>query len=208
MIPERGGAVQAKVTSSPIGSALVFSRKRPPPEREELPVDVPRLYLSNDSYPELREVRPRWARTVIWWRAIAFSIRHARFWGFVAAQCGIALSLLLAARMFNALDPAGVVPDRLVNSLLVVGWLFVFTYTQLSWGGDMMRSYLRAVSNHARHACPCCGHSLFGHLERDADLVRCPECGAHVAREVFAWPYPIPWRFRAFPFWRRRDHGQ
>jgi predicted RNA-binding Zn-ribbon protein involved in translation (DUF1610 family) len=181
--------------------------KRPPPEREESPVDVPRLYLSNDSYPELREVRPRWARTVIWWRAIALGVRQARFWGYMAAQIGTAVGCIVAARMFNAIDVAGAVPDPLVNWFLGAGWLLVFVYSQLSWGGDMMRSYLRAVSDKARYACPRCGHSLFGHLGGNVDSVRCPECGAHVARDTFEWPYPIPLRFRAFPFWRRREHG-
>jgi DNA-directed RNA polymerase subunit RPC12/RpoP len=167
-------------------------------------VDVPRLYLSNDSYPELREVRPRWARTVTWGRALALGVRRARFWGFVAAQVGIAIVFLAAARLLSALDAGGAVPDQPVRWLLGLGWLLVFAYAQLSWGGDMMRSYLRAVSDQARHACPRCGHSLVGHLERDTGPVRCPECGARVAREVFARPYPIPRQFRAFPFWRRR----
>ena len=155
-------------------------------------MDVPRLYLSNNSYPELREVSPRWARSVTWGRAITLGVRHARFWGFVAAQIGLAIGCLVAASMFNALDVGRVVPDGLVFRFLGAGWLLVFAYLQVSWGGDMMRSYLRAVSETARYACPRCGHSLFGHLAGDADRVRCPECGAHVAREVFDWPWRSP----------------
>jgi hypothetical protein len=167
-------------------------------------VTVPRLYLSNDSYPELRDLHPRWARTVTWWRAIAFSLRHARFWGFVAAQIGVAAGFVVTGSTINALDLAGGVPDRAVNVCLGAGWLAVFAYLQVSWGGDIMRSYLRAVSDEARHACPGCGHCLRGHLPGEADPVRCPECGAHVARALFAWPHRIPRGFRAFPFWRRR----
>ena len=100
-----------------------------------------------------------------------------------------------------------VLPDGLVFTFFGAGWLIVFAYLQISWGGDMMRSYLRAVSEKARYACPRCGHSLFGHLDGDADLVRCPECGADVVRDVFDWPHPIPLRYRAFPFWRRRGTG-
>jgi DNA-directed RNA polymerase subunit RPC12/RpoP len=167
-------------------------------------VDVPRLYLSNNSYPELREVRPRWAKTVTWWRAFALSFRQGRFWGFVAAQLGIAFCCFFSAHTLNAVDAARVVPDKLVNASFGAAWFLVFAYLQVSWGGDMMRSYLRAVSEKARYACPRCGHSLFGHLDGDTDRVRCPECGADVAGDVFAWPHPIPPRYRAFPFWRRR----
>jgi DNA-directed RNA polymerase subunit RPC12/RpoP len=170
-------------------------------------VDVPRLYLSNDSYPELREIHPRWTRSVTWWRAITLGVRQGRFWGFVAAQIGLAIGCLVAANMFNALDVGRVVPDGLVFTCLGAGWLLVFAYLQISWGGDIMRSYLRAVSEKARYACPRCGHSLFGHLDGAADHLRCPECGADVARDVFAWPHPIPLRYRAFPFWRRRAPG-
>jgi DNA-directed RNA polymerase subunit RPC12/RpoP len=167
-------------------------------------VDVPRLYLSNDSYPELREVHPRWARTLTWWRAFALSFRQGRFWGFVGTQFGIAFGCFFAAKTLNAVDVGRVVPDGLVFTFFGAGWLLVFAYLQVSWGGDVMRSYLRAVSEKARYACPRCGHSLFGHLAGDADRVRCPECGARVTREVFDWPHPIPLGCRAFPFWRRR----
>jgi DNA-directed RNA polymerase subunit RPC12/RpoP len=170
-------------------------------------VDVPRLYLSNNSYPELREIHPRWARSVTWWRAFRLSIRRGRFWGFVATQVGLAFGCFLAARTLKAVDVGRVVPDGLVFTFFGAGWLIVFAYLQVSWGGDMMRSYLRAVSEKARYACPRCGHSLFGHVDGDADHVRCPECGADVACDIFAWPHPIPLHFRAFPFWRRRAPG-
>ncbi|MHC5006455.1 MAG: zinc ribbon domain-containing protein [Planctomycetota bacterium] len=162
-------------------------------------MDVPRLYLSNDSYPELREIHPRWTRSVTWWRAITLGVRHARFWGFVTAQIGLAFGCFFAARTLNAVDVGRVVPDGLIFTFFGAGWLIVFAYLQISWGGDMMRSYLRAVSDKARYACPQCGHSLFGHVGGDADRVRCPECGADVARDVFDWPHPIPLRYRAFP---------
>jgi hypothetical protein len=167
---------------------------------------VPRLYLSNESYPELREVRPRWMRSVTWWRAIGFSLRYRRFWGYVAAQVAIAAAFLMAARMALAFGVGGDGPRRFVYGSFFLAWLLVFAYLQVSWGGDMMRSYLRAVSRRARHACPNCGHDLTGQLEGDAERVRCPECGAELAREVFAWPYRIPPRYRAFPFWRPREN--
>jgi DNA-directed RNA polymerase subunit RPC12/RpoP len=167
-------------------------------------VPVPRVYLSNESYPELREVRPRWARSVIWWRAIAFSLRFRRFWGYVAAHVAIAGGFVAAARTVTALEVVGDRSGRSVYGTFALAWLLLFAYLQVSWGGDMMRSYLRAVSTRARRACPDCGHNLTGQLERAGDRVRCPECGAETGREVFAWPYRIPSRYRAFPFWRAR----
>ncbi len=54
-----------------------------------------RFYLNNDSYPELRGIDPRWARTVTWWRAIRRAGRHGDFWGFVATQLGALLALIV-----------------------------------------------------------------------------------------------------------------
>jgi DNA-directed RNA polymerase subunit RPC12/RpoP len=168
-------------------------------------VTVPRLYLSNESYPELREIRPQWARTVTWWRAIGFSLRFGRFWRYVAVQVAIAAAFVVADRAIIALGLAGDLRSYRVHGGCAVAWLLLFAYFQVSWGGDMMRSYLRAVSTRARHACPNCGHNLVSHLERDPDRIRCPECGIRVARDLFEWPYRIPPRYRAFPFWRRRE---
>ncbi len=81
--------------------------------------------------------------------------------------------------------------------------LALFCYLQISWGGDLMRPHLRAVSDVARYACPACGQSLYGHLGDDRTMVQCPECGARVDRRTFAPPYPIAREFRVFPPWRR-----
>ncbi len=167
-------------------------------------VDRRRLYLSNDSYPELRDVRPRWAVTVAWWRAIGHALGDRRFWSFVAVQVGLLLAVVALAVALSQGRLLTDTAERWVYRLLAAGWFMVFAYLQVSWGGDLMRSHLRAVSEKARHACPCCGHNLVGHLDGGDDPVRCPECATHVARRLFEPPYAVPRAYRAFPPWRPR----
>ncbi len=167
-------------------------------------VDVPRLYLSNETYPELRDVQPRWVKTVTWWRAIWHATRDRRFWVFVSVQLGVLVMPFVAIRVIDEMRLLRDVTELWVNWLLFVGWFFVFAYLQVSWGGDLMRPHLRAVSDKARYACPLCGHSLVGHLDRDDDPIRCPECASLVARDLFEPPYRVPREFLAFPPWRRR----
>lgn len=164
---------------------------------------MPRLYLVNDSYPELREIRKQWSRTATWMRAIGHATRCRDFWFFVGVQAaciaaftgvGIAAALLLRLNDRQA---------GILGTVLTVLAMALFSYLQASWGGDMMRSHLRAVSDTARYACPACGQSLLGHLDSEEAEVRCAECGAIVGREVFDPPYPIPREFRVFPPWRK-----
>ena len=63
-----------------------------------------RLYVNNDSFPELRDVYPWWARSRTWWRALVHAFRHRDFWQFA----GIQLLIVLAA---VGLDRVFVVPD-------------------------------------------------------------------------------------------------
>jgi rubredoxin len=182
---------------------------------------MPKLYLTNDSYPELRDVA-QWARTVTWWNAIRRAFGDARFWAFLASQAACLAALVATAgAVESALDPASPVRP-FVHAAAALGWLCAFAWLQVSWGGDIMRSHLRAVSPVARWACPGCGHSLVGHVgkeeatERRSDgatkggeesaaapaPIRCPECAAMIGREVFEPPYRIPREFRAFPPWR------
>ncbi len=161
-----------------------------------------RLYLNNDSYPEMRGIRPHWPRTMLWWRAIARATRTARFWLFAATQ----LVVLAATLVVNALIfPTGGTADWGVWAThigVLLAGLLGFAYLQVSWGGDMMRSYLRAVSDKARYACPCCGQSLLGHPDAGCSVVQCPECATHVDPDVCSPPYRIPREFRVFPPWR------
>lgn len=162
---------------------------------------MPRIYVTNDSFPELREVRPRRRQTLTWIRAIAHAIRFIGFLPFVAVQVvllGVACSPLVTIAM--------VAPEwvELTSLGAAAVALMTLAYFQVSWGGDIMRSHLRAVNDIARHACPACGQDLRGHLDEGDEPIICPECGASIPRDVFEPPFPIPRQFRAFPPWKTR----
>ncbi len=168
-----------------------------------LGITIVRLYVTNDSYPELREIDAQWARTRTWWRAISRAARTRDFWVFVAAQAAVFVAPVLAAAVLSSALGLERGTTRAVDSAAIVAGAIAFAYLQVSWGGDMMRRHLRAVSETARYACPRCGQNLFGHLDEGRSAVRCPECADDVDRAVFEPPYPIPRHLRAFPPWRR-----
>ncbi len=156
-----------------------------------------RLYLTNESYPELRGVRRGWTRSRTWWRAIARATRYGHFWVFVATQASIVVVFVVADRMLVAfVGPEAERPA--LHVAIALGAFALFAYLQTTWGGDMMRSHLRAVSDIARHACPSCGQSLYGHIDGKSSEVTCPECGARVKHAIFEPPYRTPKAFRAF----------
>lgn len=166
-----------------------------------------RLYVTNDSYPELREIDAQWARTLTWWHAIARAARHRDFWVFVVAQVVLFTGLQVGAAVLIATAGLEHGAARAAAGASIVLGVLTFAYLQASWGGDMMRRHLRAVSETARYACPCCGQNLFGHLQESAGTtatVRCPECADLVDPVIFRPPYAIPRHARAFPPWRRR----
>ncbi len=160
-----------------------------------------RIYLNNDSFPELREVRPWWARSRIWWRALGHAFRHRDFWQVAAIQLLIVLAALALDRMF--VGGFRTTTAKLGHAIILGLGFGLAGYLQVSWGGDMMRRHLRSVSVSARYACPRCGQSLFGHANGGDDQVRCPECAAEVDRRLFAPPYRVPGEFLMFPPWRR-----
>jgi DNA-directed RNA polymerase subunit RPC12/RpoP len=153
-------------------------------------VSLLRIYLTNESYPELRGVRRGWTRSATWWRAIDHAARHARFWVFAVTQASI-LAVLIAVNWM-------LVEWHVVQIAIALFAFAVFSYLQTTWGGDMMRSHLRAVSDIARYACPSCGQSLYGHIEDEGPQITCPECGARVDRAILKPPYRTPRQFRAF----------
>ena len=158
-----------------------------------------RFYLNNDSYPELREINMHWARSLTWMRAILHAAGHLDFWIFAGVQT--LLAALIGPLTFTLTRAAGTIPAIAVT---LFATLTLFGYLQVSWGGDMMRRHLRAVSETARYACPNCGHNLFGHLDGETPALRCPECAERVERALFEPPFKLPERYRAFPPWRRR----
>jgi predicted RNA-binding Zn-ribbon protein involved in translation (DUF1610 family) len=158
---------------------------------------VLRLYLTNESYPELRGVRRGWPRSRTWWRAIAHATRHAGLWVFAATQVLIVAGFVAADRAVVLLMDGPWMHD-IAHVSFGVAALIVFGYLQSSWGGDIMRSHLRAVSDIARYACPNCGQSLYGHLDEESVSVRCPECGVQIQQAIFEPPHRTPAEFRAF----------
>ncbi len=156
-----------------------------------------RFYISNHSYPELREVTTRWQRHVIWWRAIQSAIREPRFQRFLAFQV-----LLVACWIFSGIlavwfNHLSIMTSLSMSGAVSIAATITWSILALSWGGDLMRPHMRRVSTTARDACPECGHLLTGHLLQAEQTIRCPECGMVVPRRLFQPPYEIPPEFRA-----------
>ncbi len=164
---------------------------------------MPHVYLSSESYPELRDIGSRWARNVIWWRAFRRAFRHLDFWSLLLTQAGIVAAFIAADVLVVLTVDLRPAATRSVHAVAAVSALLVFGYLLVSWGGDIMRRHLRGVSDVARYACPGCGHSLVGHLDSNDERLRCPECAARTSRETFEPPFPIPREYRVFPPRRR-----
>ncbi|MBL1216141.1 MAG: hypothetical protein D8M59_01450 [Planctomycetes bacterium] len=155
-----------------------------------------RFYVSNESYPELREVQPKRKRHVVWWRAFRSAAHDVKFWRFLLCSWGICL-LWLPVHI-------GVIgPRMIVNGTLQdpwkdwVGFIVFFalvgsaSYLALTWGGDIMRPHLRRVEPVCREACPGCGHRLTSQIAGNDETIQCPECGRWWGRSPFEEPYQI-----------------
>jgi predicted RNA-binding Zn-ribbon protein involved in translation (DUF1610 family) len=164
-----------------------------------------RLYVSNESYPELREIGSRWQRHLTWWRAFGSAFRDHRFWIFVAAQVVLVVGSWVLAVMLVLEGPGGMN----VRALWVVLAMILSGLLTVTWGGDLIRPHLRRVSSLSRDACPACGHLLTSQRRSEGGRsVRCPECGADVPRALFEQPHRIPPEFRALRLpWARSRTG-
>lgn len=157
-----------------------------------------RFYISNESYPELREIRSRWDRHRVWWRAFASALGDRRFWRFIVVQMLLLGGWIVVDRVAARPIVVPSEPAWAVHAAVAAAALTTWGVLALSWGGDLVRPHLRRVSSIARAACPGCGHQLTGHLDAAGAVVRCPECGAGSPRGLFDEPYAIPRVFLAF----------
>jgi predicted RNA-binding Zn-ribbon protein involved in translation (DUF1610 family) len=156
-----------------------------------------RFYVSNDSYPELREVPSRWKRNMIWWNAFLSASRDARFLLFVLIQLILVAGWIVLAIYLPGLESATFEVKLGARGLIALLSIITWGVLALSWGGDLVRPHLRRVSPIARHACPRCGHQLITQLAAHTDVIRCPECGSLIPRAALSPPYPLPRQFRA-----------
>ena len=155
-----------------------------------------RFYLSNDSYPEVREIHSRWQRHLTWWRAFRSAAGDRRFWLFLIVQL-ILLGGWMALHAWLANLPRPGAVRTVIHIACAIGAVVTWGALALSWGGDLIRPHLRKVSPIARSACPGCGHQLTSQLAGDEPTIRCPECGSVMDRSAFEAPYAIPPEFRA-----------
>lgn len=156
-----------------------------------------RFYLSNDSYPEVREIHSRWQRHLTWWRAFRSAAGDRRFWRFLIVQCILLGGWIALHAWLTDLAPRHGSARMIIHIACAVGAVVTWGILALSWGGDLMRPHLRKVSPIARCACPGCGHQLTSQLAGGEPTIRCPECGSVMGRSAFEAPYEIPPEFRA-----------
>ncbi|MFG0329438.1 MAG: hypothetical protein ACF8PN_06000 [Phycisphaerales bacterium] len=150
-----------------------------------------RFYLSNDSYPELREAPRGWTRHLIWWRAFLSATRDWRLWALFATGAAVTVAAGLANLALSGLV-ANAAFVQWVRFVFPFGAAIVWIVLSITWGGDLMRPHLRRVHSTCRIACPHCGHRLTAHLrEPGRDAVRCPECGGMSERSLFDEPFDL-----------------
>ena len=156
-----------------------------------------RFYLNNDSYPEMRPFDSPAERWVIWYRAFRSSLTDRRVLAFVFAQVGLfvfaGLFAWAAASLIDRADPGWRDIGVTIACWVPTGAACVVsTYLALSWGGDVVRPHLRAVSSICRDTCPRCGHLLTSQRASEIPSFACPECGEPVEKALFSPPYAIP----------------
>ena len=158
---------------------------------------MPRIYFSNESYPELREIESRWERHKTWYRAFGSAFRDWRFWRFWAIQLVILGGGAAVDRLARRITGRPFGWRGFMHVVLLAGAVVLNALLTVTWGGDLMRPHLRRVSPSAREACPECGHLLTGHLTEKGKMILCPECGGQIDSLVFDPPYRIPKKYLA-----------
>ncbi len=153
-----------------------------------------RWYLSNNSYPELRDMESFWERQRTWGRALLSSLSDQKMWGFLVvtislACLGGALNLFVDLSDLLGSDSPPLV--ALVNLLCVAVTIGAAVVLSLTWGGDVIRPHLRRANPRCRAACPECGFCLTSQLQSGRRVFQCPECGQWHNRRPFEEPYPI-----------------
>ena len=161
-----------------------------------------RLYLTSDSFPEIRELTERRARWRLMARAAMSSIRDVRM---IALFIGMALAHVpaLVVLFLHSMRTVGQTTSLILATVVVLGWLLLSGAVFVALIGDLLRVHARATSLHARYACPNCGYGLRGLME-DADAtasVRCPECAESVEVALCAPPYALPRRYTSWGRW-------
>jgi hypothetical protein len=168
-----------------------------------------RLYVSNHSYPELREIESRWEIHRTWWRAARTALRDRRLWAFAAIELMLLVAFIVGGTRAMSLIDARAARFAVGGAIIVAAHV-ACAGLALTWGGDLMRPHLRRASERARSACPRCGHLQTDRLIASAPDVRCAECGTIAPRSVFEPPFAIPARFLAFrlPFGSRGQESR
>jgi hypothetical protein len=151
-----------------------------------------RFYLTNESYPEIREIPRGWGRHLTWWRAFRSAATDLAFWMMILSGLGLAALftisqgpvIVLLGLEFREIHVALAAVAAL--AMLAAGGVF------LSWGGYIMRGHLRRTSLVCRDACPLCGHLLTSQLHARHERVECTECGGVFLTRDFEMPGRVP----------------
>lgn len=159
-----------------------------------------RIYISNDSYPEMREVRSG-GRRKLWWRTFYAALRVRRFWVFAVTMLAIEGAVAIAAWTVPRWAGVHITNEHLWHVGFVLLGGFIWMMLSLSWGGDIMRDVMRRCDERAGRSCPSCGQDLSGSPIVD-DHVACPECGDAIPRSAIEVPNRVPTKYLAFS-WRR-----
>lgn len=123
-----------------------------------------RIYVSSDSYPEIRPIPTGWPRHRAWWRAFRSAFGDSRLWLLALIEIALVLIFIGIREQIVAGFAIGWDARGPVTIAVVFAALFVIAAVHLSWGGDLMRPHLRRTNELARDACPNCGHLLTSQL--------------------------------------------